>query len=158
MAMRAKWTVRVEKLQTRLRVGVHDHERHTQPILLSLKISGLADAAPTAQDDCFDCEPICRWALEEWPLSVHTPLLETRLNELVERVFNADKRIMDVWLGLYKQTAVPQAEFVGLEREITRRQFDEQQRSRVDWNTRPAPSERPARSPGRTSVRAASKA
>lgn len=157
MAMRAKWTVRVQQLQTRLRVGVYEHERHPQPILLSLKISGLADTAPTTLDQCFDYEPICRWALEEWPLSPHTPLLETRLNELVERVFNADKRIMDVWFGLYKTQAVPQAEFVGLEREITRRQFEELQRSRPDWSALPPPLGQAARPASRKSPRAAGK-
>lgn len=157
MAMRAKWTVRVQQLQTRLRVGVHEHERHPQPVSLSLKISGLADTAPTSLAPCFDHEPILRWALEEWPQSPHTPLLETRLNELVERVFNADKRIMDVWFGLYKTQAVPQAEFVGLEREITRRQFEEQQRSRSNGSAQPHPPGQAGRPASRKSPRAAGK-
>lgn len=158
MALRAKWTVRVQQLQTRLRVGVHEHEQHLQPILLSLKISGLTETAPITLDQCLDCEPILRWALEEWPQSPHTPLLETRLNELVERVFNADKRIMDVWFGLYKTQAVPQADFVGVEREITRRQFEEQQRSRPDGSVQPPPLGPAARAALRKAPRAAGKA
>lgn len=137
MALRAKWTVRVQSLQTRLRVGLAAHERHPQPVLVSLRISGLTETAPLTLAQCLDCEPICRWVLEEWPQSPHTPLLETRLNELVACVFNTDKRIMDAWIGLYKTQAVPEAEFVGLEREISRRQFEEQQRSRADWSALP---------------------
>lgn len=131
MSLRSKWTIRVEKLRTSLRVGSYEHELEPQPILLSLRISGLAETSPRTLDECFDCEPVCRWALEEWPLSPHTPLLETRFNELIERVFNSDKRIRDVWFGLYKTQAIPNTEFVGLERELTRRQFEEQQRTHM---------------------------
>ena len=130
MALRSKWTIRVEELRTNLRVGIYDHELNAQPILLSLRISGLAETSPTSLAECFDYEPICRWALEEWPQSPHTPLMETRLNELIERVFNSDKRIRDVWFGLYKTQAIPNTKFVGLERELTRRQFEELQRTR----------------------------
>lgn len=131
MALRSKWTVRVEALRTTLRVGIYEHELQHQPILLKLRISGLAEALPHTLAQCFDYEPICRWALEEWPLSPHTLLLETRLNELIEYVFNSDKRIMDVFFGFYKTQAFKNTEFVGLEREITRRQFEELQRSRL---------------------------
>lgn len=127
MTLHSKWTIRVQSLRTRLRVGIYEHERESQPVLVSLCISGLAETFPSTLAQCFDYEPICRWVLDEWPLSAHTPLLETRLNELVNHVFS-DKRITDVWVGLYKTQPVPQAQFVGLERDITRLQFEEQQR------------------------------
>jgi 7,8-dihydroneopterin aldolase/epimerase/oxygenase len=135
MALRSKWTVRVEELRTRLRVGIYAHELEHQPILLSLRISGLAETSPSSLAECFDYEPICKWALEQWPQSPHTPLLETRLNELIERVFNEDKRIRDVWSGLYKTHAISNTKLVGLERELTRRQFEEQQHSRLHLST-----------------------
>lgn len=142
MSLRSKWTIRVEALRTSLRVGSHAYELEPQPILLSLRISGLAETSPRTLADCFDCEPICRWALEEWPLTPHTPLLETRFNELIERVFDADKRIRDVWFGLYKPQAVPNTEFVGLERELSRRQFEEQQRTHMNLATMVAPDKK----------------
>ncbi len=125
MAPRSKWTVRVQSLETHLRVGIYEHEREPQPVLVSLRISGLAETFPSTLAQCFDYEPICRWVLDEWPLSAHTALLETRLNELVDQVFRADQRITDLWVGLYKTQNVPQAQFVGLERDITRLQFEE---------------------------------
>ena len=118
IALRSKWTVRVQSLQTQLRVGIYAHEREPQPILVSLRISGLAETSPSALAQCFDYEPICRWVLDEWPLSAHTPLLETRLNELADQVFDADKRVMDVWVGLYKTQNVPQAQFRSEERRV----------------------------------------
>ena len=127
MAPQSKWTVRVESLQTQLRVGVYEHEREPQPVLVSLRLSGLTETFPSTLAQCFDYEPICRWVLDDWPQGAHTPLLETRLNELVGRLF-ADPRITDVWIGLYKTQPIPQARFVGLERDITRLQFEEQRR------------------------------
>ena len=132
MALRSKWTVRVEALNTTLRVGIYDHELEHQPVLINLRISGLAETLPTTLSQCFDYEPICRWATDVWPLSPHTPLLETRLNELIEHVFKSDRRIRDVFFGLYKTHAFPNVALVGLEREVSRRQFEEQQRSRLN--------------------------
>ena len=83
---------------------------------------------PTTLEQCFDYEPICRWVTNEWPETGHTTLLEMRANELLEHVFKADRRIQDVWIGLYKTEAIKQAERVGVEREMSRRQFDSQSR------------------------------
>lgn len=124
MAIRSKWTVRVGALKTRLRVGVHAHETKPQPVIVSLRISGLADIAPTALEQCFDYEPLCRWLQDDFPKTPHVDLIETRINEIAHHIFSYDKRVMEVWVGLYKEKAVPDAERVGLEREMTRRQFD----------------------------------
>lgn len=126
MALRSKWTVRIHRFETWLRVGSSDEEQHAQPVTVSLRICGLAETHPDSLEECFDYQPICQWLVDEWPHTPHTPLLETRLNELVEHIFTQDKRVMDVWVGLYQNRAVRQAAFVGLEREVTRRQYQEQ--------------------------------
>lgn len=130
MALRSKWTVRVRDLETSLRVGIYPHEHDAQPVLVSLTLSGLAESMPDRLSQCFDYEPICDWITRQWPTSAHTPLLETRVNELFDHVFASDRRILDVWVGLYKPKACPQARLVGLEREMTRRQHEEQRRAR----------------------------
>lgn len=135
MALRSKWTVRIHRLETMLRVGSGEEEQHLQPVTASLRISGLAETHPEEIVQCFDYQPICRWVVEEWPHTPHVPLLETRLNELVEHIFTHDKRVMDLWVGLYKSRAVRQAEFVGLEREVSRRQFQEQSRPAAGLKT-----------------------
>jgi 7,8-dihydroneopterin aldolase/epimerase/oxygenase len=128
MALRSKWTVRIHRFETWLRVGSSDEEQHAQPVTVSLRICGLAETHPNSLQECFDYQPVCHWMADEWPNTPHTALLETRLNELVEHVFNHDKRVMDLWVGLYKSRAIRQAECVGLEREVSRRQFQEQLR------------------------------
>lgn len=128
MAVRSKWTVRVHQLKTSLRVGLGGHESEPQPITVSLTISGLAQTHPDDLQDCVDYEPICRWIEQDWPRSPHTDLLETRFNELVHHIFSLDKRIMEVWIGLYKHPSDHNLDYVGLEREVTRRQYQEQLR------------------------------
>ena len=128
MTVRTTWTVRVQNLMTRLRVGVYPHEHEHQPIIVSLTLRGLSESMPTTLEQCFDYEPICRWVTNEWPETAHTTLLEMRANELLQHVFNADRRIQDVWIGLYKTEAIKQAERVGVEREMSRRQFEVQSR------------------------------
>jgi 7,8-dihydroneopterin aldolase/epimerase/oxygenase len=124
MAIRSRWTIRVEALKTRLRVGLRPDERRPQPVVISLRISGLADGAPHALEQCLDYEPVCRWLIEEFPKSAHVDLIESRINEIAHHIFAYDKRVMDVWVGLYKEKAGAQAERVGLERDMSRRQHD----------------------------------
>lgn len=132
MALRSKWTVRIHRFETWLRVGSGDEEQHAQPVTVSLRIFGMSETRPDGLQECLDYQPICQWMAEEWPETPNTPLLETRLNELVDHIFTQDKRVMDLWVGLYKSRAVRQAEYVGLEREVSRRQFQEQHRQSVD--------------------------
>jgi len=132
MALRSKWTVRIHRFETWLRVGSGDEEQQAQPVTVSLRICGLSETCPNGLQECLDYQPICQWMATEWPNSPNTPLLETRLNELVDHIFTQDKRVMDLWVGLYKTRSVRQAEYVGLEREVSRRQFQEQQRHAAD--------------------------
>ncbi|HAX21996.1 MAG TPA: hypothetical protein DCY64_17170 [Hydrogenophaga sp.] len=122
--MKATWTVRIERLETHLPVGIYTHERDAQPVWVSLTATGEASAMPGSLDECFDYEPLCRWLTQEWPASPHTPLLETRVNQVIEFVFASDPRVHHVWVGLYKQRVSQQALAVGMERASTRAEFE----------------------------------
>ncbi|MBT9552502.1 MAG: hypothetical protein IV088_16750 [Hydrogenophaga sp.] len=122
--MNTRWTVRIERLETRLPVGIYAEERDQQPIWISLTASGLAPAAPDALDGCLDYEPLWRWLTQVWPNTPHTPLLETRINQVIGYVFGLDPRIDEVWVGLYKQRVSLGALAVGMERASTRTEFE----------------------------------
>lgn len=122
--MNATWTVRIDRLATHLPVGIYPHEREAQPVWVSLTATGEASAAPGALDECFDYEPLCRWLTQEWPASPHTPLLETRVNQVIEFLFATDPRVRQVWVGLYKQRVSQQALAVGMERSSSRAEFE----------------------------------
>ncbi|MDQ7746648.1 dihydroneopterin aldolase [Hydrogenophaga pseudoflava] len=126
--MNATWTVRIERLATQLPVGIYEHERDAQPVWVSLTATGEAAAAPGALQECFDYEPLCRWLTQEWPASPHTPLLETRVNQVIGFLFATDPRVRHVWVGLYKQRVSQQALAVGMERACTRAEFEALQR------------------------------
>ncbi len=122
--MKATWTVRIERLETHLPVGIYAHEQEAQPVWVSLTATGEASAAPGSLGECFDYEPLCRWLTQTWPQSPHTPLLETRVNQVMAFVFASDPRVRNVWVGLYKQRVSQQALAVGMERASTRAEFE----------------------------------
>ena len=127
--MNATWTVRIDRLETQLPVGIYAHERDAQPVWVSLTATGEASAAPGSLDECFDYEPLCRWLTQEWPASPHTPLLETRVNQVIQFVFASDPRVQQVWVGLYKQRVSQQALAVGMECASSRAEFETLRRS-----------------------------
>lgn len=125
--MNTTWSVCVERLRTRLRVGIHPDETEAQPVLVSLRLSGSAPACPTGIEDCIDYDPLCRWISEEWPRTPHVALLENRINELAGFVFGFDGRIQHLQVGLARER-VGGAVSVGIERSLSRQEFEAQRR------------------------------
>jgi len=119
----AEWTVRIDRMEISLAVGIYEDEQAPQKVWVSLTATGQAQARPQHIGQCIDYEPLCRWLAEEWPRSPHTPLLETRLNELLAHVFTLDARVTRVWAGLYKERMSRQSLAVGIERQMTRAEF-----------------------------------
>ncbi|TAM08412.1 MAG: hypothetical protein EPN70_00300 [Paraburkholderia sp.] len=118
--MDAIWNVRIERLETKLAVGIYDNEREPQPVWVSVTLTGLAPAVPAGLHDCIDYEPLCHWLATEWPRSPHTPLLETRVNEVFDFAFALNPRVQEVSVGLYKQRVSRYATAIGLERSTSR--------------------------------------
>ena len=128
--MNANWTIRIERMEIHLPVGIYDDELKPQPLWVSVTASRLADAAQHSLEQCLDYEPLCRWLAHVWPGTPHTPLLETRANQLIDHVFALDARLQSVWIGLYKQSMSRQAVAVGIERASTRAEFEALRRAR----------------------------
>lgn len=118
--MDAIWSVKIERFETSLAVGIYDDEREPQPIWVSVTLTGLAPAVPDGLADCLDYEPLCRWLATEWPCSPHVPLLETRVNQVFDFAFVLDPRVQEVSVGLYKQRVSRFATSVGIERTASR--------------------------------------
>lgn len=118
------WTIEIAAIETQLRVGIWDHEREYQPIRVSLSIRAIAPAFPETIEDCLNYQPICHWITDEWPRQPHTPLLETRLRELMEFVFDFDARVEWVDIAISKPAAIPAACSVGLKMAISRADHD----------------------------------
>jgi dihydroneopterin aldolase len=113
-------TVTITNLETRLRVGIWDHEREFQPIRINLSLYANGCTDPQVAEDLFDCQSIRKWITEEWPTQSHTPLLETKLRELMEFVFQFDARIEWLDAAMSKPEACPEARGVGIRMAISR--------------------------------------
>src|SRR5476649_2742617 len=96
-ASTSRWTIAIDNLETRLRVGIWDHEREFQPVRVNLSMA-CCSAAEVPAAGAPDYRRIARWITEEWPRQPHTPLLETRLREMMDYVFGFDVRI--AWLDV----------------------------------------------------------
>lgn len=118
--MNAIWSVKIERLETRLAVGIYEDEHEPQPVWVSVTLTGLAPAVPDDLGGCLDYEPLCRWLATEWPRTPHTPLLETRVNEIFDFAFGLDPRVQEVSVGLYKQRVSRYATAIGIERTANR--------------------------------------
>jgi dihydroneopterin aldolase len=108
-----------------LRVGIWDHEREFQPIRINLNCSFGADAVIASTGRLPDHQPIVAWITDEWPKTPHTPLLETRLCELMQFVFRFDPRIECIDVAMSKPEAFSEADGVGVRMTIARRDYVE---------------------------------
>ncbi len=140
--MNTTWSVRIERLCTQLRVGIYADELEPQPVWVDLVLHGTAAACPAALGECLDYEPLCRWITEEWPGTPHIPLLETRVNELIAFAFDFDGRVQQVRAGLAKERVSGSAVSVGIERSVSRADFEAQRRHGQTMAALCMPSER----------------
>ena len=108
------WSIEIEDIETLSRVGIWEHEKALQPLRITISMRGVAPAFPRTIDDCIDYEPVCRWIVEEWPDRPHTALLETRLREVIDFIFDIDRRIEWVSVEILKSHAIREARGVGV--------------------------------------------
>lgn len=118
------WTISVQALQTRSRVGIWDHEREYQPVVVTLSLRARAAAVPAEIGQCLDYQPICRWITDEWPRWPHTPLLETRVRELMRFLFEYDSGVEWVDVGLVKPNAIAGSSGAGVRLALSRGEFE----------------------------------
>lgn len=104
-------------LETRLRVGIWEHEREFQPVRVTMSLRALM------ADGNLESLAIPRWITSEWPKSPHVPLLETRLRELMQFVFELDPRIEWTDIALSKPWACREARGAGVRMALSREEY-----------------------------------
>jgi dihydroneopterin aldolase len=118
------WTIEVKDVETQLRVGIWEHEREYQPIIVSLALRANAPIFPQTIEDCLDYEPICRWLIDELPKRPYTPLLETKLAEVLRFVFEFDSRVTWVDAAMSKPKAIKNVGGAGVRMAISRADYE----------------------------------
>lgn len=114
------WTIEIKDIDTQLRVGIWEHERDYQPIRICISMRAIVPVFPQSIEDCLNYEPICRWIIDEWPKSPHTPLLETKLSELMRFIFDFDARLEWADVAISKPQAIADVRGVGIRMAISR--------------------------------------
>lgn len=119
------WRVQVRQMETRIRVGIHAHEREAaQRVWVEATVEGHYPARPQAIEDCFNYELIHRLVTQDWPLQAHKPLLEQWAVELLEAIFRADAKVEAASVSLSKPDVFADTHSVGVETRWTRAEFD----------------------------------
>lgn len=124
MSSNQRWRIFVENLETRVRIGIHEHERDPQRILVSAVIEADYSRRPQSIKECFDYDHLHRVVVEEWPHRSHVMLLETAVTELLESIFAADDRVVKARVSIRKPDIFVQAQAVGVEAEWTRADYE----------------------------------
>ncbi len=118
-----RWRVHVTNLQTTIRVGIHEHEKEKQRIIVNAIVEGEYPAKPQVIEDCFNYEYIHNLVVDEWPKKEHKSLLENCVVELLEHIFSCDERVDKASVRICKPDISPHAEAVGVEAQWTRKDF-----------------------------------
>lgn len=119
-----RWRVHVTNLQTTIRVGIHEHEKEKQRIIVNAIVEGEYPAKPQVIEDCFNYEYIHNLVVDEWPKKEHKLLLENCVVELLEHIFRSDERVDYASVRVCKPDISSHAEAVGVETEWTRKDFE----------------------------------
>lgn len=125
------WTIEIADIETKLCVGIWEHERAFQPIRINITIRAIAPLFPISIEDCVNYQPICEWITDDWPRQPHTPLLETKLRELICFVFDFDARIEWIDVAIHKPKAFSAVHGVGLRMALSRDDYADAFRMRA---------------------------
>ena len=124
MSSDMRWRVHVKNLETRIAIGIHDHEKTPQRIIVNAAIDVIYPARPPSIEQCFDYDHVHRLVVGEWPRRVHIPLLESCTVELLEYIFRTDDRVVFAQVSVRKPDIFSEAESMGVEAEWTRADFE----------------------------------
>lgn len=125
MSSDQRWRVFVKNLETKIRIGIHPHEREPQRVRVNAVIEADYPVKPQSIKECFDYDHIHRLVIHEWPKREHIALLETGVTELLEYTFKMDPRVVKAKVSLCKLDIFSEAESVGVEAEWTREDFEQ---------------------------------
>lgn len=115
-----RWRVFIRSLETSLRIGIHQHEREAQRLLVNAEIEGVYAIQPQGIGDCFNYDHLYKLVVHDWPKREHVELLETLVIDLLCHIFSVDERVERVTVSIAKPDIFAEAESVGVETVWTR--------------------------------------
>jgi dihydroneopterin aldolase len=100
-----EWEVVIDRLRADTRIGIHDHERAPQPVVIDAVLRCRAHALPERIDDCLDYDAFCRLLRAYLERQPHTDLVERLAADLLVLAFERFSMLDDASLTVYKPHA-----------------------------------------------------
>lgn len=123
MSFNQSWHIHVKGLEVNVPVGIYDHERTPQRIMVEALIEADYSVHPVAIEECLNYEHIYT-RVKSWEMRSHTPLLETYVTELLTYIFTMDTRVTKASVTLAKPDIFPEVQSVGVGATWTRGDFE----------------------------------
>lgn len=117
---RVEWEVVIDQLRAQTRIGIHNHERAAQPVVIDAVLHCRSQALPEEIGECLDYDAFCRLLCAYLDTQRHTDLVEQLAAELLALAFDRFAMLEDASLTLYKPHAVRSAAQVGVRLHWTR--------------------------------------
>ncbi|TAL96501.1 MAG: FolB domain-containing protein [Paraburkholderia sp.] len=118
-----EWDVVIDQLRAQTRVGIHGHERASQPVVIDAVLHCRSQALPEHIDDCLDYDAFCRMLCAYLDEQVHTDLVERLAADLLALAFDRFMMLENAVLTLYKPHAVRSAAQVGVRLRWSRQDY-----------------------------------
>lgn len=118
------WRIFVKDLESRIRIGIHDHEREAQRVLVNAEVEGVYSMSPLSIEDCFNYDHIYQLVVKEWPCRLQVQLLETLVAEALNYIFRSDARVCRATVRISKPDIFKEAAAVGVEASWVRSDYE----------------------------------
>lgn len=118
-----EWDVVIDQFRAQTRVGIHGHERASQPVVIDAVLHCRSQALPEHIDDCLDYDAFCRMLCAYLDEQVHTDLVERLAADLLALAFDRFMMLENAVLTLYKPHAVRSAAQVGVRLRWSRQDY-----------------------------------
>jgi 7,8-dihydroneopterin aldolase/epimerase/oxygenase len=109
-----EWDVVIDELRAETRVGIHTHERASQPVMINAVLNCRAEVLPESIEACLDYDEFCRMLCTYLAEQPHTDLAERLAADLLALAFERFPVLGSATLTLYKPLAVRAAARVGV--------------------------------------------
>lgn len=109
-----EWDVVIDQLRAQTRIGIHNHERVAQPVVIDAVLHCRSEALPEEIGECLDYDAFCRMLCVYLDEQRHTDLVEQLAADLLALAFERFTMLEDAMLTLYKPHAVRSAAQVGV--------------------------------------------
>lgn len=118
-----RWRINICNIETHIPVGIHEHEKIPQRIIVNATVECSYSCKPETIDECFNYDHVRKLVVEEWPNRPHIALLETCVNDLLAFIFKTDDRTSYAKVSVCKPDIFPETQSVGVEAEWSRVDF-----------------------------------